>query len=214
MSKMPPQPDPHGQDARETGRVEAFSDGVFGIAVTLLVLDLKVPRTADLAGRAALATALIRQWPTYLSYVLSFLTVLIMWANHHRLFGVIRRTNHTFLLINGVLLMFITLVPFPTAVLAEHIAGAGAPTAAALFSGTFVMIAVMFNVLWRYAAHRGRLLAGGHEREVASITSQYRFGPLLYLASFLLAFVNVPASVGLCGLLAGFFALPVRKRAD
>jgi uncharacterized membrane protein len=210
MTKMPPRPEAQAQDAKETGRVEAFSDGVFGIAITLLVLDLKVPRTADMAAGDTLASALIRQWPTYLSYVLSFLTVLIMWTNHHRLFRVIRRTNRAFLMINGLLLMFVTLVPFPTAVLAAHIADAGATTAAALFSGTFVMIAVLFNVLWRYAAREGRLLANGHEREVASITRQYRFGPVLYLAAFLLAFVNVPASVGLCGLLAVFFALPIR----
>lgn len=208
---MPIHTGENAPDAKETGRVEAFSDGVFGIAITLLVLDIKVPRIAELAGRSTLADALFRQWPTYISYVLSFLTVLIMWTNHHRLFRVIRRTNHTFLILNGLLLMFVTLVPFPTAVLAEHFAQPGATTAAALLSGTFVMIAVLFNVLWRYAAHQGRLLAHGHEHETGSITRQYRFGPLMYLAAFALAFVNVPASVGLCGLLAAFFALPVRK---
>src|SRR5258708_340362 len=108
MTKIPPEPEPHAQDVKETGRVEAFSDGVFGIAMTLLVLDIKVPRTAELAGETSLATALVRQWPAYISYVLSFLTVLIMWTNHHRLFRVVRRTDHTFLMINGLLLMFVT----------------------------------------------------------------------------------------------------------
>ena len=84
--------------------------------------------------------------------------------------------------------------------------------AAAVYSGTCVFIAVLFNVLWRYASHQGRLLARGHDREAAAtITRQYRFGPLLYLAAFLLAFVNVTASVGLCALLAAFFALPGRR---
>jgi uncharacterized membrane protein len=152
---------------------------------------------------------LVREWPVFVAYVLSFATVLIMWTNHHRLFRLIRRSTHTFLILNGLLLMFITLVPFPTALLAEHIAQPGAATAAAVYCGTFILIAVLFNVLWHYAAHEGRLLAPGHDRAAAaSITRQYRFGPLLYLAAFLLAFVSVPASVGLCALLAVFFALP------
>lgn len=209
---MPPNAGEHEQDEKETGRLEAFSDGVFAIAMTLLVLDIKTPRAADLIGRSTLGDALLRQWPTYVAYALSFVTVLIMWTNHHKLFRLIRRTNHAFLMINGMLLMFITLVPFPTALLAEHITQPGAATAAAVYAGTFVLIAVLFNVLWRYASHRGRLLARGHDREaVASITRQYRFGPLLYVAAFLLAFVNVPASVGLCALLAVFFAIPYQR---
>ncbi len=204
-------PAQQGQEEKETGRVEAFSDGVFSIAMTLLVLDIKVPRAADV-GTASLGDLLLRQWPTYVSYVLSFATVLIMWTNHHKLFRLIRRSDHTFLMINGLLLMFVTLVPFPTALLAEHIARPGATAAAAVYSGTFVCIALLFNVLWHYAAHEGRLLSRTHDRDAAeSITRQYRFGPLLYLAAFVLAFVYVPASVGLCGLLAAFFALPGRK---
>ena len=197
------------QDEKETGRLEAFSDGVFGIAITLLVLDIRVPRAADLIGRSSLGDALLQQWPTYAAYVLSFVTVLIMWTNHHKLFRLIRRSDHTFLVINGLLLMFITLVPFPTALLAEHLGQPGARMAAAVYSGTCVFIAVLYNVLWRYAAHHGRLLARGHDREAAAaITRQYRFGPLMYLAAFVLAFVNASASVGLCALLAAFFALP------
>jgi uncharacterized membrane protein len=147
------------------------------------------------------------------AYVLSFVTVLIMWTNHHKLFRHIRRSDHTFLMINGMLLMLVTLVPFPTAMLAEHVALHEATTAAAIYSGMFVIIAVLFNVLWHYASHRGRLLARRHDPEaVAFITRQYRLGPLLYFVAFVLAFVNVPASVGLCALLAGFFALPETKR--
>lgn len=199
------------RDEKETGRVEAFSDGVFGIAITLLVLDLKVPKAADVAPPLNLAAALWRQWPVYAAYVLSFATVLIMWTNHHKMFRLIRRSDHVFLMMNGLLLMFVTLVPFPTALLAEHIAQPGGATAAAVYSGTFVFIAVLFNVLWRYAANGGRLLDRGHDRQAeATITKQYRFGPFLYLAAFALAFVSVPASVGLCGCLAVFFALPLR----
>jgi len=129
----------------------------------------------------------------------------------HKMFRLIRRSDHVFLMISGLLLMFVTLVPFPAALLAEHIAQPGGSTAAAVYSGTFVFIAILLNVLWRHASHDGRLLARDHNREgAATITKQYRFGPVLYLAAFALAFVSVPASVGLCGCLAAFFALPPR----
>jgi len=89
----------------ETGRLEAFSDGVFSVAITLLVLGLTVPRIADLHPGHRLAAALLDQWPSYLAYALSFLNVLIMWVNHHALFRIIRRTDHLFLLLNGLLLL-------------------------------------------------------------------------------------------------------------
>jgi uncharacterized membrane protein len=195
-------------DAKETGRVEAFSDGVFGIAMTLLVLDVKVPPPAN---GTRLAGDLLRQWPAYFSYVTSFLTVLIMWMNHHKLFRHIHRINHPLLVLNGLLLMGVTLVPFPTALLAAYIGHAGERIAAVVYSGWFVVIAIFFNLLWRYAASGGRLLARNHDpAAVAAITRQYRGGPLPYVAALGLAFFNVAASVGLCFALAVFFAVPER----
>jgi uncharacterized membrane protein len=194
---------------KETGRVEAFSDGVFGIAMTLLVLDIKVPPPGN---GTRLAEALLRQWPEYFSYVTTFLTVLIMWMNHHKLFRHIHRINHPFLVLNGLLLMGVTLVPFPTALLAAYIGHTGERTAAAVYSGWFIVIAIFFNLLWRYAASRGRLLARNYDPvAVAAITRQYRFGPLFYVAAFGLAFLNVAVSVGLCFALAVFFAVPERS---
>jgi uncharacterized membrane protein len=99
--------------AEETGRVEAFSDGVFAIAMTLLVLDINVPR--DLAPGRTLVQALAGQWPTYLAFVTSFATILIMWVNHHRLFTQIGRWDDRLLFGNGLLLLGVVLVPFPTA---------------------------------------------------------------------------------------------------
>ena len=199
------------RDENETARVEVFSDGVFAIAMTLLVLDIKVPHASDLVGNTTLPDLLEHEWPAFVAYVLSFATILVIWTNHHKLFRLIRRCNHTFLMINGALLMGVTLVPFTTALLAEYITHPGAPTAAAVYSGAFILIALLFNVLWHYAAHKDRLLLPGHDRAVAtSITRQYRFGPPLYLAAFLLALFSVPASVGLCALVVCFFALPIR----
>jgi uncharacterized membrane protein len=201
---------PHRQEEKETGRLEAFSDGVFAVAITLLVLDIKTPKAADLmASHASLIGALLAQWPSYLSYVLSFLTVLIMWTNHHRMFLYIRRVDNSFLLLNGLLLLFITLAPFPTSVLAEYIARPEARTAAMVYSGSFICIGVAFNLMWLYASHHGRLLAKGYDRAaVKHMTRGYLMGPVVYIAAFALAFLSVTASVGLCYALTLYFALP------
>src|SRR4051812_14926451 len=105
---------------KETGRIEAFSDGVFAIAVTLLVLDLKMP--PDLSSSAAVIRGLMDEAPVYLAYVISFATVGVMWINHHRLLTLIRRSDHTFLVLNTLLLFWVTFVPFPTSLLAWSLA--------------------------------------------------------------------------------------------
>jgi uncharacterized membrane protein len=204
---------PHHEEEKETGRLEAFSDGVFAVAITLLVLDIKTPKAADLAaGHTGLTSALLAQWPAYLSYVLSFLTVLVMWTNHHKMFRHIRRIDNTFLLLNGLLLLFITLAPFPTSLLAEYIARAEARTAMLIYSAAFICIGVFFNVMWIYASHKGRLLTRGYDRAaVRRMTQGYIVGPVVYVVAFLLAFLSVAASLGLCYLVTIFFALPGKK---
>jgi TMEM175 potassium channel family protein len=98
----------------ETNRIEAFSDGMFAIAITLLILEIKVPAS----GAGGLAKALGQQWPSYLAFLLSFFYIGVMWMNHHRMFTHIRRSNDTLLVLNLLLLLGVTTVPFPTAVLA------------------------------------------------------------------------------------------------
>lgn len=199
--------------ATETARVEAFSDGVFAIAITLLILEIKIPSP----GSTSLSLQLLRQWPSYISFVISFAFIGIMWMNHHRLFTQIRRCNDGLLLLNLLLLLGVNAVPFPTAVLAAHLRQPGQRTAVLLYNGTYVFIAICFNVLWRYAsAEKRRLLAADvDQRSVAHITRQYSFGPVLYLVCFALTYVSVAASLMLNGAMACFFALPphlVEKR--
>ncbi len=200
-------------ERKETGRVEAFSDGVFAVAITLLVLDIKVPPLGR-GGGGHLLPALLALWPSLLAYVASFATVLITWINHDRLFEQIRRKDHGLLVLNGLLLMVITLFPFPTALLAEYIRhpGADAKVAAAIYSAVLLVMVLFFNLLWRHASgDGGRLLAPDHDRhKVRHITEQYRLVPLLHLVAFGLAFVSAAASVAVNLLLAVFFALPER----
>jgi len=191
----------------ETGRIEAFSDGVFAIAITLLVLDLKVPRAFQ-DGRT-LASLLVAMWPSYLAFVTSFATILIMWINHHRMFTLIGRADDRVMFYNGLLLLGVTIVPFPTALVAEYLRRDGQNTAATVYNGTFIFIAICYNLLWRTAAVNDRLLyAQASRHAVQRIFDAYRYGPLWYGIAFLLAFVSVTASLVVNLALAVFFARP------
>lgn len=179
---------------------------MFAIAITLLALELRVPEIEE-AG--TLLQALAGQWPAYLAFLLSFVTALIMWANHHRMFNYIERSNFTFMLLNGLLLLGITVVPFATSLMADYLAHPPDDTIAALvFNGTFTVTAVLFNVLWGYAVRNDLLDKRLPPEFGENITRQYRFGPLLYLAAFLAALISVPLSILLNVGLALFFALP------
>lgn len=190
----------------ETSRVEAFSDGVFAIAITLLVLDVHVPSPAG----GHLGVALVRQWPTYVAFLLSFAFIGIMWVNHHRLFNHIHRSDNLLLFLNLLLLLGVTVVPFPTSLLAAYYGHAHEQKlAAAVFNGTYLVIAIFFNVLWKHAVKAGLLDAATLE-SARSISRQYAIGPLSYLVCFALSGINVPASLALNVALAVFFALPPR----
>ncbi len=186
-------------EAKETGRVEAFSDGVFAIAITLLVLELKVPHLPDGGPDGALGRALLAEWPSYVALVTSFFTILVMWTNHHRVFELVHRVNAPFLYANGLLLLVVTVVPFPTAVLAEYFEKPGARIAAAAYAGTFVFCGVAFQLLWRTAiAGRTLLKPGYSERRVQEISRRYWLGVPGYLAATAGAFVSVHLTIAIC----------------
>jgi uncharacterized membrane protein len=191
----------------ETARVEAFSDGVFAIAITLLILDVRVPS----ANSGNLAAALLRQWPTYAAFLISFSFIGIMWVNHHRLFNHIRRCDNGLMFYNLLLLLGVTVVPFPTALIAAHYNATDRTISAAVFNGTYFVIAIFFNVLWRHAV-RGGLLDAATREAADSISRQYAVGPLAYLICFGLTWVSVPASLLVNIALAIFFAVPPRVK--
>ncbi|MDP9160419.1 MAG: TMEM175 family protein [Acidobacteriota bacterium] len=193
---------------KETARIEAFSDGVFAVAITLLVLEIKIPATSS----TTLGSALLKQWPSYVAFAISFAFIGIMWMNHHRLFNHIRRSDDMLLVLNLLLLLGITVVPFSNGVLAAYLRTSqphDRRIAALLYNGTYFLIAVLFNLLWRYASRDHRLLDKFADRtETSKLTRQYAFGPLWYAICFVLAWIGVPASLILNSILALFFALP------
>ena len=193
---------------KETARIEAFSDGVFSIAITLLVLDIHVP-SIEQADATGLLSQLLHLWPNLLAFVASFFFILVMWINHHRLFTLIRRSDNNLLLLNGLLLFGVILVPFPTALVAEYLQHQDEATAVMVYTGWFLIIAIFFNVLWRYAAHDNRLFTEKTDRQLAAaITRQYSFGIPLYLSALLVAVFSPLLSLIISIVLAIFFALP------
>jgi uncharacterized membrane protein len=197
---------PDTGDIKETSRIEAFSDGVFAIAITLLILDVHVPTDLPTPTNGALASALLQQWKVYIAYLMSFGVILVMWVNHHKIFTLVRRTDQAFLFWNGLLLMLVSIVPFPTSVLARYFGGPASRTAAAVYAGHGFLISLAFQGVWRHATRHERLLMPGARAEVARLTSRYRFGPLMYAVTFALAFVSAWVSIGLCLFFVLFFA--------
>ncbi len=193
---------------KETGRLEAFSDGVFAVAITLLVLNIKIP---DKLPETSSWNILFDQWPSLVAYVTSFVTIGIMWLNHHRLFERIKRTDTGLMLLNLLLLLVIVFIPVPTALLAESFTNLNIHQPAVIYSATNMIMAICYNLLWRYASHHNRLLGKNVDpRFVRAISGQYLFGPLLYLVTIIVALFSTIACVILIFILALFFALPAR----
>jgi len=195
----------------ESTRLETFADGVFAIAITLLIIEIKVPHADPEHG---LWTALFHLWPSYIGYFISFITIGIMWVNHHAIFQYVRRCDRRFLFANVFFLAGIAFVPFPTAVLAEHLPDpVRRQEAATFFSAWYVVIAVLFNILWQSGIRGGRLLGANVHREgLATITRRYRFGPLAYLGTTAAAWWNAWLGLALFVGLAIFWTLA--ERAD
>jgi uncharacterized membrane protein len=186
-----------------TSRLEAFSDGVFAIAATLLILDVTV-------SGPGLSHRLAEIWPSYAAYAVSFLTIGIMWANHHLIVDQLARVDRTFLILTVIFLMLIAFVPFPTYLIATYIEKAtdDAKTAAVAYGITFTFIAIMFNVTWRYASWGRRLLREDcDERTVEGISRSYLLGPVAYFLAALVAFMSPVASAALYALIGLFFVL-------
>jgi len=195
------------EDERGTSRLESFSDGVMAVAITLLVLDLHVPNV-----QAGLFGALLRQWPTYLGYVTSFLVIGILWLHHHHIFTYIKRTDHVALFLNLLLLLCVVLMPFVTALLTRYLNQPEEKTAALMYSGTFLLTTILFNVLWGYATRHQRLLRSECDQLVIrKLTRRYLIAPLLYLCSLPLILVSVEACLVLYILVALFYAFPAER---
>jgi uncharacterized membrane protein len=188
-----------------TGRLEAFSDGVMAVAITLLVLSITVPKTQPLGHE------LEHQWPAYAAYVVSFLTIGIIWINHHVAIARLARTDHSILILNVVLLMTVVVIPFGTSLLADYLrAGEGDKLAAGVYGGILLAMALAFSALnAQILFRRPSLLATPMAPELRRRIFLRSFsGVIPYILATALAIVSPYATLGITAALAAFYALP------
>ena len=185
----------------QTARLETFSDGVFAIAATLLILDVNLP-----PDHGSLTHGLAHLWPSYAAYAVSFVTIGIMWINHHAVFALIDHADRTLLAISVVFLMVIAFVPFPTRVLAEHLNDDQATAAAFFFGVTMTAMAIMYGALWFYAALGRRLIAPeADQRLVSGISRAFLPGIPAYGLATLSALISSWIAVTIFAALAIFY---------
>ena len=194
----------------DTNRLEAFSDGVFAVAITLLVPNIQVPHLKDLQPPTTLVDALLKQWPSYLGYVISFFTIGIVWANHHRTFTLVVHADYSLLMLNVFLLMTVTLIPFTTALLSEYIEQPDQQrTAAFIYSSGWLLLAIAYNLLWKYAVSRAHVDPTLTPSMLNSIGRRTLTGLLFYIIAVIVAFFSAIASVLICLALAIYYLIPV-----
>jgi uncharacterized membrane protein len=201
-------------DELTTQRIEAFSDGVFAIAITLLILEIKIPHLHSSDGTQSLAWTLLQLWPSYGAYILSFVTIGIYWANHSFVFGrLYKRTDHVFNLLNVLFLLCISFVPFPTAVLAAYMTDARERhTAVNLYALGMVLPATAWFLNWIYASYRCRLIDRRLDPGfVRYLTRQYLLSIALYAGAWIISFWNGPVSLALLIGLTLLYLLPPKK---
>jgi TMEM175 potassium channel family protein len=191
--------------SQTSSRAEAFSDGVLAIAITLLVLEIRVP---DVPRDSTLARELFHLWPKYAVFAISFVTIGIMWINHHAMFDRVSAVDRRLLSLNLLLLLSISFVPFPTAVLGDYVRDADAGhAAAALYGANMLLVGIGFLALWRYLLVHPELRSPELSDDgVRQALRRTIIGPITYAASIVVALISAPAALVLFAVLAGYFA--------
>jgi uncharacterized membrane protein len=174
-------------ETRETTRIEAFSDGVFAIAITLLVLEIKIPQRAETP--AVLWQELWKLWPSYFGFLFSFGSILITWVNHHVVFNHIERKSNAFIYANGFLLLIVSFIPFPTALLAEYITADSHSTAITYYCGYSLLSNISWILLFYTVRHPVNILTAHGQKLIAERFDRLKyFGFSLYAVTFILSF--------------------------
>ena len=198
----------------DSDRLEAFSDGVFAVAITLLALDIAIPH----AGPEPLIYQLSDHWPSFAAFVVSFLTIGIIWVNHHALFKNIARVDRPMLFLNLLLLFFVVSIPFATSTIADYLkqANRDASVAAAIYEGVFLCMGLSFALLFWWAIKREHLKEALPPGAVLAAIIRFGIGNVGYLAAVGVAFVSPSGALLISGLLAVYYMFeqtPGRRNA-
>src|SRR5450755_1234719 len=187
----------------DSGRLEAFSDGVFAVAITILALNLAVAGP----GPESLADQLFNHWPAFAAYTVSFATIGIIWVNHHTLFKNFSEIDRTLLFLNLLLLFFVVSIPFATSTIAAYLKSGGhdASLAAATFQGVFEGMSISFGVLFWWSIRHEHMKVAFTPAAARRATIRFGIGSVGYIAAIGIAFVSATASLVISGLVAIYY---------
>lgn len=190
-------------------RIDALSDGVFAVALTLLTFDV-VGAAKGVPEGTSLADHLLDHWPTLVAFVVGFMTILVCWINHHCVYGYVREADNGLLWVNGLQLALVSIVPFPTAVLAEHVTGDVADRRAALmlYGVLFWLIATSFWGLWRYVVRRGLADPGIDPVRARGMGVNYGLSSAWTVLCLIVASVSVVPALVMWAMMFVVFAVP------
>jgi uncharacterized membrane protein len=195
----------------DSRRAESFSDGVFAVAITVLVFNLLTvaDQTANLRPPHSLTDALLSHWPAYFAYVVSFLTIGIMWLNHHTMLAAVTRVDRVVLVLNLLLLMGVVAIPFPTALVAAHLNdGSAGKTAAVTYGLVMIAISIGFGSMWIYlSTHQNELGPRRRVRTPRLSTVRFTAGNVGYIGGTVIAFFYPIAALVIFGLLAVYYLI-------
>jgi uncharacterized membrane protein len=192
---------------RETARLEAFSDGVFAIAITILALELRVPNIEDVTP-AGLGTAILDEWPSYFAFLLSFATILIMWINHHARMALLDRIDGLLMFGNGLVLLMIAALSFPTALVGEYLTGSAGKTAVVTYALFVLGTSGAWNVfMLALKPERGLLKPEVPTELIATTRRRVAYGFAVYVAAVVLALVHKYLGLGLITAMWGFWGV-------
>src|SRR3954463_8399100 len=194
----------------KTARLEAFSDGVFAVAITLLILEVNIPAGENLWHQ------LKEEWPSFASFFVSFWVIGIIWVNHHGVLDHLKRADRGVLYLNLFVLLTVVFIPFSTALMAEHLkSGADENVAAAVYAGSFVLMAISFGVLWEYITrHREGLGVELTDEEVRRRSRSFQIGNPIYALAVVVAFISPAVVLVIIGALAVYYMVAGMRSPD
>ncbi|NJP31789.1 TMEM175 family protein [Micromonospora thermarum] len=195
-----------GETARDRSRVESFSDGVFAVVLTVMAVELLQNGPARAGGRE-LPEALVQAWPSYLAYVITFVISGQIWLAHHNLWRYVVRVDHTLMVFNLLLLLFVAAIPFTADLLSDNLRSDATEQrlTAALYVGTLLGEGIFFNLSWWWARRRRLLHADLDPRLARTLAWRMRLRPLLFVVAFAVVFVDPILSLFLYLVIVGFF---------
>lgn len=197
---------------RETARIEAFSDAVFAIAVTLLVLELHVPSLEEGSNPKGMITEFQEEWPSYIAFLISFFSIFIIWVNHHKVFKQIYKRNSGLMFANGIILFLVSIVSYPTSLLSKFYLTDSKQLSVTIYTGVFVLVNLAFNLLWQQATKDRDLLRPGISDEaIRKLRNNYLYGFPTYLLAFVISFFLPDLALLICVLLWAFWAISSKK---